>query len=247
LSSNAIFSRLRTIAARAFPGVDPKAAVILVVAGCAYLASEYEGSGNFYGRYVSQLVRHWRFADMGSNLYWLATSNVFFGLIPLITLWAIREPIHEYGIGLGDRRFGLTVSAVFLGVMLPLTGLVSLLPAFHGRYPIDGAATRDVAHFVVWEIFYLSYFVSWEFFHRGFLLFGLARRIGALAIFVQAVPFTLTHFGKPEPEAWGSLLAGIALGVLALRARSFWYGAGIHVSVALFMDLVQGVPKLRHH
>jgi hypothetical protein len=247
LSSNAIFTRLRSLSARAFPGVDPKAAIILVVAGCAYLASEFEGSGGFYSRHVSHWVQRWRFADMGANLYWLAMSNVFFGLVPLLTLWVMREPIREYGVGLGDRRFGLTFSAAFLTVMLPLTGLVSLLPAFHGRYPLDGAATHDVAHFVVWEIFYLSYFVGWEFFHRGFLLFGLARRIGALAIFVQAVPFTLAHFGKPEPEAWGSLLAGIALGALALRARSFWYGAGIHVSVAFFMDLVQSIPKLRHH
>jgi hypothetical protein len=184
---------------------------------------------------------------MGGNLYWLFMSNVFFGLIPLITLRVLREPLAEYGVGLGDRRFGLRISGAFLAVMLPLTALVSLLPAFHGRYPLEGAATRDWAHFVVYEAFYLSYFVGWEFFHRSFLLFGLKRRIGALAIFVQAVPFTLTHFGKPEPEAWGSLFAGIALGALAVRAGSFWYGAGIHVSVALFMDLLQSIPKLRHH
>jgi hypothetical protein len=237
---------LSCFAAAAFPGVDWKAAVILIVAGFAYLGSEFEGSGNFYWRYIGPHLHAW-FSDMGGNLYWLVMSNVFFGLIPFVTLLLLREPLSEYGLGLGDRRFGLRISGAFLALMLPLTGLVSLLPAFHGRYPLEGAATHDVRHFVLYEIVYLAYFVGWEFFHRSFLLFGLARRIGALAIFVQAVPFTLTHFGKPEPEAWGSLLAGIALGALALRARSFWYGAGIHVSVALFMDLLQSVPKLRHH
>jgi uncharacterized protein len=247
LALNALPSRLRHFAAAVFPGVDPKAATILVVAACCYLASDFEGSGGFYGRHFAELLHRWRFADMGANLYWLGTSNLFFGLIPLLTLVILREPLSEYGVGLGDRRFGLRVSTAFLAVMLPLTTLVSFLPAFRGRYPLEGAATHDLAHFVVYEIFYLSYFVGWEFFHRGFLLFGMARRIGALAIFVQALPFTLTHFGKPEPEAWGSLLAGIALGALALRARSFWYGAGIHVSVALYMDVLQSFPRLRHH
>jgi len=240
-------ARLRGLLSAAFPGVDPKAAIILVVAGLCYLGSEFEGSGSFYGNHFASHLHAWRFADMGGNLYWLAMSNVFFGVVPLIALLLLREPIGEYGVGLGDARFGLRVCAAFLGLMLPLTAFVATQPAFQGRYPLDGAATHDLGHFVVWEIFYLSYFLGWEFFHRGFLLFGLYRRIGALAIFVQAVPFTLTHFGKPEPEAWGSLLAGIALGALALRARSFWYGAGIHASVALFMDVLQSYPKLRHH
>jgi membrane protease YdiL (CAAX protease family) len=88
--------------------------------------------------------------------------------------------------------------------------------------------------------------VGWEFFHRGFLLFGLRRRIGNLAIFVAAVPFTLEHFAKPEIEAWGSFVAAIALGFLAVRARSFWYGALIHGGVALFMDVVRSWSRLFH-
>jgi hypothetical protein len=242
-----MFARLRGFVATVFAGVDPKAAAILVTAALCYLASEFQGSGNFYAGHFATFLQRWRFADMGGNLYWLLMSNVFFGLIPFFVLVALREPLAEYGLGLGDARFGLRVSAAFLAVMLPLTAFVAFVPIFRGRYPLEGAATRDWPHFAFYEMFYLSYFVGWEFFHRSFLLFGLKRRIGSLAIFVQALPFTLTHFGKPEPEAWGSLLAGIALGALAVRAGSFWYGAGIHVSVALFMDLIQGVPKLRHH
>jgi hypothetical protein len=242
-----LLARLRGFAATVFAGVDAKAAAILVIAGLCYLGSEFEGSGIFYSAHFASYLHRWRFADMGGNLYWLFMSNVFFGVIPLLALLAMREPLSEYGLGLGDWRFGLRVSAAFLAVMLPLTAVVALVPAFRGRYPLEGGATRDWAHFAFYEVFYLSYFIGWEFFHRSFLLFGLKRRIGALAIFVQALPFTLTHFGKPEPEAWGSLFAGIALGALAVRAASFWYGAGIHVSVALLMDLLQSVPKLRHH
>jgi membrane protease YdiL (CAAX protease family) len=44
------------------------------------------------------------------------------------------------------------------------------------------------------------------------------------------------HLGKAELEALGSIAAGIALGVLALRTRSFWYGVLIHGVVAVWMD-----------
>jgi hypothetical protein len=42
--------------------------------------------------------------------------------------------------------------------------------------------------------------------------------------------------GKAELEALGSIIAGIALGMLSLRTRSFYYGALIHGVVALWMD-----------
>jgi membrane protease YdiL (CAAX protease family) len=52
------------------------------------------------------------------------------------------------------------------------------------------------------------------------------------------------HLGKAEPEALGSVLAGVALGLLAWRTRSFWYGAGLHAIVAIAMDVLSARPAL---
>ena len=66
----------------------------------------------------------------------------------------------------------------------------------------------------------MAYFVAWEFVFRGWMLFGLAPRLGpGLAIVLQALPFSLMHTGKPELEAYGLILAGLALGALAWRTR----------------------------
>jgi membrane protease YdiL (CAAX protease family) len=62
--------------------------------------------------------------------------------------------------------------------------------------------------------------------------------MGRMAAFVQMMPFALLHFGKPPEEMLGSVIAGVALGLLALRTRSFWYGALVHAAVALSMDLL---------
>ena len=233
---------LRALAA----DIDPKAAAICAIAAAAYTLSHFEGSAGYFTVNFLSRFRFGSYLDLAPDMYWLLASNVLFGLMPLLALIAMREPLSEYGLTLGDRRFGLILSGLFLGVMLPIVFVISHQPAFRGTYPLNQAAARDLRHFVIWEILYVGYFVGWEFFHRGFLLFGLRRRIGNLAIFVAAVPFTLEHFSKPELEAWGSFVAAIALGFLAVRARSFWYGALIHGGVALFMDVVRSWTRLFH-
>ena len=239
--------------ARSFPGlralaadIDPVAALICTIAAAAYTLSHFEGSAAFFTVHLLGRFRFGSFGGLASDMYWLLASNVLFGVLPLFALIAMREPLSEYGVGLGDRRFGLAVAGFFLAVMLPIVFVVSHRPDFRGTYPLNQGAARDLRHFLVWEVLYVGYFVGWEFFHRGFLLFGLKRRIGNLAIFVAAVPFTLEHFAKPEIEAWGSFVAAIALGFLAVRARSFWYGALIHGGVAFFMDVVQSWSRLFH-
>jgi membrane protease YdiL (CAAX protease family) len=76
-----------------------------------------------------------------------------------------------------------------------------------------------------------------EFFFRGFLIFALARYIGSLAIFVMIVPYAMIHFGKPFAECLGSVIAGIALGTIALRTGSIYGGVFVHCGVAWSMDL----------
>ncbi|MCA9320336.1 MAG: CPBP family intramembrane metalloprotease, partial [Planctomycetes bacterium] len=58
------------------------------------------------------------------------------------------------------------------------------------------------------------------------------------AIFVMVIPYAMIHFTKPMPEAFGAIFAGVALGYLAMRTRSFYGGILLHYAVALTMDLL---------
>jgi membrane protease YdiL (CAAX protease family) len=141
--------------------------------------------------------------------------------------------------------------------MVPAVYLASRSSAFAGSDPLggQGAVTlRGVAGgkdqvslplFASYESAYFLYFVSWEFLFRGWMLNGLLGRFGrAGAVLIPTVPFVLMHLGKPELEAFGSILAGIALGVMALRTRSFWYGALVHGVIAVWMDVLASWTSL---
>jgi membrane protease YdiL (CAAX protease family) len=91
-------------------------------------------------------------------------------------------------------------------------------------------------HLLIWEAFYFLQFVGLEFFFRGFMVHALKKHFGFYSVFVMMVPYCMIHFGKPLPEAFGAILAGIILGILSLKSNLIWLGVLLHFSVALAMD-----------
>lgn len=108
---------------------------------------------------------------------------------------------------------------------------------------------------VYYELAMGFYMYCWEFFFRGFLLFGLMRtKLGTWgAVIIQAIPFTLLHWSynpgasKPLPEVAGALIAGIILGMLAARTKSFLYGYLAHYAVSVTFDLLVLAPFISRH
>jgi membrane protease YdiL (CAAX protease family) len=112
-----------------------------------------------------------------------------------------------------------------------------------------------VGEFVLYELTYLPFFIAIEFIFRGYLLFGLAGirdrdiqaprsdpgvpgafNFGKYALLIQMLSYTAWHLGKPLPELWGTLLWGLAAGVLAYTVRSIWPVVLAHWLLNVFLD-----------
>ncbi|MBS2031194.1 MAG: CPBP family intramembrane metalloprotease [Deltaproteobacteria bacterium] len=235
-----------------FPGLDRTSLIVIVVAALDLLVSSYEGSTGFFDAKLRPHLHLASHADsVISHVWWFGTAFVLLLLIPLLVSKLAGGPsARELGLGVGDWRLGLKVSLGLLALMVPIVAIAARSPAFNQQYPFCADALSSWRLLIVYELGYLAYFIAWEFIFRGWMLFGLAPRLGpGLAIVLQALPFSLMHTGKPELEAYGSILAGLALGALAWRTRSMWYGAALHGLVALAMDLFAGAHRagVLHH
>jgi hypothetical protein len=184
-------------------------------------------------------LAEWSVPDrqLGLGLIWASAQLVLLGLVPLliVRLWH-REPLRSVGWSADGLTRHLRVYTALFVVVLPFVYLAAQRADFSRTYPFVAAARTDVPTFMVWEIAYALTFVSLESFFRGYLLFTLAARMGWMSLFVMVVPYAMLHFGKPWPEAFAAIGAGLLLGALALMFRSFWGGVALHVAVAVAMD-----------
>ncbi len=160
---------------------------------------------------------------------------LFYFIGSVLFIWLVyRQPLSDFGFGLGDRRRGLIYTAAACGGMALILWFVARTPAMRAFYTEKAAGgLLPVTLLNGVELF------GWEFIWRGLALFAFARAFGpGAAIFLQAVPFAFMHLGKPELETLSTLFGGAAFGYVAWQTRSFVYPWLIHWFVVTFTLLV---------
>ncbi len=216
-----------------FKTVDARCALVLVYMAAALTVLEYYYLPPRIQARLGPLGR----ISLEAGITWAIATSVAFGLIPLLIVKFVhREPLSS--VGYNARGFWKH-SWIYFGLflfMVPFLFYAASQPAFVRTYPFVGAARNDFATFWKWEAAYILQFFALESFFRGYALFTLEKKIGQLAIFVLAVPYCMIHYHKPWMEAGGAIIAGIALCALALRTKSFYGGAMLHMLVAVTMD-----------
>jgi CAAX protease family protein len=181
-------------------------------------------------------------ASLGPFFHFSLSSVLFRSLLPLLAMGLIfRRRPRELGWRLrGTSRLGWIYLGLLL-VVLPAVAWASARRDFQATYPqarglvADGSVSLEL--FVLYQAAYLLVFLSGESFWRGYLVFGLERDLGDMAIPWMVMLYSIGHYGKPFLETNAAILAGSMLGWLALRHRSFWLGVALHWTVALTMDL----------
>jgi uncharacterized protein len=175
-----------------------------------------------------------------SRIYWLlADGSVMFLLSVFSIKFVLKGKMSDFGFRLGDKKFGFTTVLLFFLVMLPVVWIASASETFANTYPLGGSELRtNFPLFLIYELCVLIYLLGWEFLWRGYMLFGLKPKLGYYAVFVQMIPFFILHRGKPEIELFASIIAGLILGIQALRSNSFFYCWILHSLVMISIDSI---------
>jgi uncharacterized protein len=175
--------------------------------------------------------------------YFLPLTFLTYGLtllvVPLLTA-PLLLPSNRFGFRLGKvRTWAVDVGIAWL-ILFVLILIFGRTPAFLYMYPLFKPPGNQWTWkiFLFFQLCQFIYMFGWEFIFRGYLLFSTKKELGVIpALILQMLPFAFLHIGKPEMEVYGSVLAGLFLGLIALRANSFLPCVFLHFSVALTMDL----------
>jgi membrane protease YdiL (CAAX protease family) len=172
-------------------------------------------------------------------LFWAGGSLVTYVVLPVFVIKLVmRRRVHDFGLSVRGILGGSWVYVAMFLLMVPILFHFSGTARFLQTYPFykPGPDEPLWPALVTWQLFYWVQFVALEFFFRGFLVHGVRHRFGIYSIFVMMVPYCMVHFGKPMPETFAAIVAGIVLGFMSLKTRSIWLGAALHIAVAATMD-----------
>jgi membrane protease YdiL (CAAX protease family) len=175
--------------------------------------------------------------DFNQLAFWAVVMIATYWLPAVLTIrLVLHERVRDYGLQF--KRGGSTYVVLYL-IAAPLIVAFSFTAAFQEKYPFYHplAGHSLWPYMYAWWALYWLQFVSLEFFFRGFMVHGLAPRLGWAAIFAMVVPYNMLHYGKPMAEALAAIVGAIVLGTLSLKTKSVWWGAALHISIALTMDL----------
>ncbi len=203
--------------------------------------------------YLLAVVILWFNQQAATYEYYIVGNAVLLFFIPSLIIFLMGEDHSSFGLTIGSwKQIKWWVAAMY-AVMLVVVVVVSRTPEFHNYYPFPRQFASfmesgryvpgGMLAFVYGELSYGMYMFFWEFFFRGYMLFGMSRSLKWGSIIVQTIPFVVLHHGKPGMELAASLPAGIILGILAMRSKSFLPCFALHWAVQLTMDVFAVVGK----
>jgi len=169
----------------------------------------------------------------------LLVTGALYGLSPLVPMFLFRNKPRNYGLRIGNIKVWSKDILFYLAIMIVILLVSFKFSHLKVTYPLYQKAKFGLDHFLIYQAIQLFHMLGWEFFFRGFMLFGLSKKIDPkLSILIQTIPFALMHYRKPALEAYGSVFAGVFQGMIGIQAGSFLPCALLHWLVALAADVI---------
>jgi membrane protease YdiL (CAAX protease family) len=217
---------------------DPESSLILLLVPVILTLWVYYGKQADFDALFKGFSGRWN-QDLYSTIYEYLTAFLLMFWVPyFVVRMVFKKSLSEYGFRMGNMRYGLRFVAIALPFLVWAAYVGSSGVGMQEEYPLAKSVVGHWRLFMLVEVFYLIYYISWEFLFRGFMLFGLEKKFGAVtAILIQTIPSAIVHIGKPASESFGAIFAGLAFGYLAIRTRSIFYPFLLHAVVGIGTDL----------
>lgn len=224
---------LRTL----WTGSQKKSLIILLLTTLLIVTWKYYGTPAFYNAVLVPAFG-WKEDSFFAALFSFLSAFVLFGVLPVLVIRiGFHESLRDYGVTIGDWKFGLLAFLVMAPVMILLTYPSASNPEFLAEYPLNRSAGASASAFALHVILYAFYYAGYEMLMRGFLQCGLRGIVGDWnSVLVQTAISCLFHIGKPTGEIYSSILGGLLWGFVVLRTRSLLYVLLVHWLLGVSLD-----------
>ena len=113
----------------------------------------YEGDQSFFSEHFSRYFENGPWLDWYKWTYHFLMTFFLFFIIPIIIILAAqKEKLSEYGLKLGDWRFGLKATVITFIAVIPVVYLSSKNPDHLQLYPLTALSTQSSSLFVLWGL-----------------------------------------------------------------------------------------------
>jgi membrane protease YdiL (CAAX protease family) len=185
-----------------------------------------------------------RFGDYaGYVLYFVAFFALMF-FVPAVGGFVFQGgfgTLAAWGLTPGRAGLGAILLAAYVPFCVAVLAIAARDPEMAVMYPFARSALQSRSRFIRYEVAYLVlYYLAWEFCFRGVLFLPLARATGLVpAIGIQMALTAALHIGHPRSEIWGTLLGGLAFGLIAYITGSVLYTTLMHAALGIGVDCIQ--------
>ncbi|TSA45445.1 hypothetical protein D4R51_01820 [bacterium] len=165
----------------------------------------------------------------------------------LIILFLLKEPLKSFGLSRGNFRNGLIFSALLLIIFVLINYLIVSKPGLRGQLPVAPGIVENYWYFLFFELLIaLPLHFFWEFFFRGFLQFGLEKKMGIYSIFPPALLQAALVLKGPWFFSALIFSSSLAAGLVARKSRSIIYSFITLwiISVSLDIMIIRAIHQM---
>ncbi len=228
--------------------------LVIIVAAISYLGFKNLSTLPFIKNLVKNSFLSFHQNNMEKTIY---LTHIVKYIISIVCLFIIpyffsliflrKDKTNFPSLRLKFHKEAFLISSLFIAIMIIAILIIQIItPQFRQYYPMAKFAATSIKYYLLYSSLYVLFIFSWEYFAHSFLLFPFEKKLGKYSILISLLPFIILHFGKPLPEQFGSIVAGVALVLLARETRTFWYGAIIHGIIAMTMDISSVIFRLNN-
>jgi uncharacterized protein len=176
------------------------------------------------------------------------SSFFLFLIFPgLIMLFLLKEPLKNFGLSWGNSKNGLIFSALLVVIFVLINYLIVSNPGLRGQLPVAPGIVENYWYFLFFELLIaLPLHFFWEFFFRGFLQFGLEKKMGIYSIFLPALLQTVLALKSPWFFSALIFSSSLAAGFVVRKSRSVIYSfvSLWIISVSLDIMIIRAIHQM---